>query len=150
MAPENKVVEKKLGEILVSRGLITADQLKEALELQKKDPRLIGELLVELKYVTQESIAWALTVQYGFPYLPLKGYQIDREVIKLVPEEFARKHDVIAIDKIGSVFTVAMADPQDQEVTAEVQKLTGCTVQIFISTLAEVREMIDKYYAKPK
>src|SRR3989344_6209186 len=116
MATDNKTAHKKLGEILVSRGLITQDQLNEALEAQKKDNRLIGEILVELKYCTHESIAWALTVQYGFPYLPLAGYQVDREIIKLIPEEMARKNDFIGIDKIGAVFTIAMADPLDQEI----------------------------------
>src|SRR5688572_679581 len=127
-----KVVNRKLGEILLSRGLITQDQLGEALEVQKKGDRLIGEVLVELKYCTEESIAWALTVQYGFPYLPLAGYQVDREVIKLIPEEMAKKNDFIGIDKIGNVFTIAMADPLDQDVIDEIQKITNCTIQIFI------------------
>lgn len=141
-----KETNKKLGEILVSRGLITPEQLKEALSLQKKDNRLIGEILVSMKYVTEESIAWALTVQYGFPYLPLDGYQIDKDVIEVIPKEFAAGHGLIGIDKIGQVLTIAMSNPLDQGTIKEIEKMSHCSVQIFISTLREVHEAIDRCY----
>ena len=150
MITDKKAVNKKLGEILVSRGLVTPEQLKEALEIQKKDNRLIGQILVGLKYVTEESIAWALTVQYGFPYLPLSGYQIDKQVIQLLPKQMVTQHGLMGIDKIGSVLTIAMSNPLNQEVLSEIESLTHCSVQVFISTQTEVNEMIGKYYTESK
>jgi len=149
---EKKVIDKKLGEILIARGLITSQQLEEALAMQRKEEGsgLIGEVLVKLKYVTEEAIAWALTVQYGFPYLPLASYEIDREVIQVVPQEFARRHGVIGIDKSGQVLTIAMSNPLNHDVIQELETTTGCKVQIFISTLTEVQTMIAKYYIQPK
>ena len=144
--PDKKTLNKKLGEILISRGLINAQQLDEALELQKKEDALIGEILVRLKYVTEEAIAWALTVQYGFPYLPLAGYEIDKEIIAVIPLDFAKQNGVIGIDKIGSVLTIAMSNPLNFEAIQELEEKTHCKVQIFISTLTEVHEMIRKYY----
>ena len=144
--PDKKTLNKKLGEILISRGLINAQQLDEALELQKKEGGLIGEVLTRLKYVTEEAIAWALTVQYGFPYLPLSGYEIDKEIITVIPHDFATENGVIGIDKIGSVLTIAMSNPLNFEAIQELEEKTRCKVQIFISTLTEVNEMIRKYY----
>ena len=152
MSQEKKVIDKKLGEILIARGLITTQQLEEALALQQKEEGagLIGEVLVKLKYVTEEAIAWALTVQYGFPYLPLSSYEIDRDVIQVIPHEFAKRHGVIGIDKSGTVLTIAMSNPLNHEVIEELETTTKCKVQIFISTLTEVHEMISKYYAQAK
>ncbi len=149
MTPD-RLTDKKLGEILVAKGLVTAQQVDEALELQRKEKCLIGEALVKLSYVTEEAIAWALTVQYGFPYLPLSGYEIDKEVIETIPYDFARDHGVIGIDKIGSVFTIAMSNPLNWEIIQKLEEATRCKVQIFISTLTEVHEMIQKHYGREK
>ncbi len=149
MTPE-RLTDKKLGEILVSKGLVTPQQVDEALELQRKDSCLIGEALVKLNYVTEEAIAWALTVQYGFPYLPLAGYEIDKEITSVIPFEFARDNGVIGIDKIGSVFTIAMSNPLNWEIIQKLEEVTHCKVQIFISTLTEVHEMIQKHYGREK
>ena len=102
MSPIKRLVSKQLGELLKERNIITDAQLKEGLEIQKEKGGLIGEILVSLGYAKEEEIAQALTVQYGFPYLPLDNYEIDREIIKLIPQETAKKYGVIPIDKIGT------------------------------------------------
>ena len=146
MTPDDKKVHKKLGEILVAKGLVTSQQVDEALVLQKKEGCLIGEALVRLKYVSEEMIAWALTVQYGFPYLPLNGYEVDKDVISVIPLEFAKEHGVIGIDKIGSVLTIATSNPLNFEALGEFEEKTHCKIQVFISTMTEIQEMIQKYY----
>lgn len=148
MSPEKRLIDQKLGEILVSRGLVTPQQVEEALGIQKNDGALIGEILVRLKYVTEEAIAWALTVQYGFPYLPLGGYEADPAVGALIPRDFSECHAVVAIDRLGSVLTIAMANPLDADVIRELETVTGCKIQIFISTLREVQEMSARAYRR--
>lgn len=149
MMPE-RLTDKKLGEILTSKGLVTPQQVDEALELQRKEGCLIGEALVKLNYVTEEAIAWALTVQFGFPYLPLAGYEIDKDTIAIIPYDLAKEYGVIGIDKIGSVFTIAMSNPLKWEIIQKLEELTHCKVQIFISTLTEVQDMIQKHYGREK
>ena len=106
-----KIVNKKLGELLVEKALVTQEQLDEALELQKDKGGLIGEILVELKYTTEDDIAKMLTAQYGFAYLPLSNYEIDQSLINLIPERVARQYCLIPIDKIGNNLTIAMSNP---------------------------------------
>jgi len=131
---------------LIERGFINHEQLIIALEEQKKQGGLIGEVLVKLKFATERDIAQALTSQYGFPYLPLSNYEIDPEVLGTLEEDICRKFGLIPIDKIGKSLTLAMANPLNIQAIEDVESITGCTVQVFVSTTTEVNQSIDKYY----
>ena len=144
-----KISNKPLGELLVERGIISHEQLEAALQHQKKHGGLLGEIFVELKAATEKDIAQAITAQYGFPYLPLLNYEIEAEVIKAVPENLCRKHALIPIDKIGKSLTLAMANPLNLTAIEDVELISGCTVQMFVSKTSDIREAIDRYY-KPK
>ena len=74
-----KIIQKQLGELLIDSKLITPENLTEALSVQKEKGGLIGQVLVALGFVNEEAIAQALTAQYGFPYLPLSGYEIEEK-----------------------------------------------------------------------
>ncbi|MDP2653783.1 MAG: hypothetical protein Q8Q08_07100 [Candidatus Omnitrophota bacterium] len=140
---------KHLGELLVERGVIDRQQVAMAIAYQSEKGGLLGEILVELKFATEEDIAQALTCQYGFPYLPLSNYEIETEVINSVPENLGRQYCLIPIDKIGKSLTLAMSNPLNFTAIEDVELITGCTVQAFVSTTSDIREAIDKYY-KPK
>jgi len=148
MKPYKKATNKHLGELLVERGVIDNEQVGMALAYQKEKGMLFGEVLVELKFATEEDIAQALTAQYGFPYLPLANYEIDQEVINAVPEHVCRQFCLIPIDKIGKSLSLAMADPLNVHAAEDVELITGCTVQTFVGTASDIREAIDKYYKK--
>ena len=119
-------------------------QVKIAIEYQKKNGGLIGEVLVELKFVTEKDIAQALTCQYGFPYLPLSNYEIDPEVIGSVPENVCRQFCLIPIDKIGKSLKLAMSNTLNVQAAEDVELITGCSVQAFVSTSSDIRQAIDK------
>lgn len=146
MKPFKKTTNKHLGELLVERGVIDKDQLSMGLAYQKEKGGLFGEILVELKFATEEDIAQALTAQYGFPYLPLINYEIDPEVINSVPENVCRQFCLLPIDKIGKSLSLAMADPLNVHAVEDVELITGCAVQTFVSTASDIRESINKYY----
>lgn len=141
-----KIIRKQLGEILVESKLITPENLKEALLVQKEKGGLIGQILVSLDYTTEEAIAQALTTQYGFPYLPLGGYEVDLEVCRLIPEHVASQYALIAVDRVGSVITVAMANPLNSAATEDVEMITHCKVQVFVSTTTDINEAIRRAY----
>ncbi len=141
-----KFVNKKLGELLVESGIVNQSQLAEALEIQKEKGGLIGEILVQLKFTTEEDIAKMLTAQYGFAYLPLSNYEVDRELIKLIPERVARQYCLIPIDKIAQNLTIAMSNPLNSQATEDIETLSGCSVQVFVSTSTDIRQAIEKYY----
>ncbi|HAH20924.1 MAG TPA: hypothetical protein DCL49_08490 [Candidatus Omnitrophica bacterium] len=141
-----KIVNKKLGELLVEKALVTQEQLDEALELQKDKGGLIGEILVELKYTTEDDIAKMLTAQYGFAYLPLSNYEIDQSLINLIPERVARQYCLIPIDKIGNNLTIAMSNPLNSQAVEDMETLTSCSVQTFVSTASDIKQAIERYY----
>jgi type IV pilus assembly protein PilB len=143
-----KATKKQLGELLVERGVIDHDQLQTAIGYQKEHGGLLGEILVKLSFATETDIAQALTCQYGFPYLPLASYEIDAEVIKSVPADVCREQCLIPIDKIGKSLTLAMSNPLNTGAAERVEQITGCMVQVFVSTATDIKQSIEKYYTK--
>ena len=148
MLPFKRIVKKQLGELLIERGIITRSQLEKALKYQKEKGGLIGQILVVLGFAREEEIAQSLTVQYGFPYLPLQNYELNREVVSLIPENVSRQYGLIAVDKIGDTLTVAMSNPLNMKAAEDIELLAKCKVQIFVSTLTDINNAIDKLYAK--
>ena len=146
MAHYRKVTNKHLGELLVERGVVNHEQLGMAIAFQKEKGGLLGEALVQLKFATEEDIAQALTCQYGFPYLPLSNYEIDQDVINTVPENVCKQFCLIPIDKIGKSLTLAMANPLNTRAIEDIELLTGCNVQTFVSTTSDLKEAINKYF----
>lgn len=144
-----RLTNKHLGELLVERGSINQEQVTIAMAYQKEHGGLFGEVLVQLKFATEEDIAQALTCQYGFPYLPLASYEIDSEVLHSVPQDICRKFCLIPIDKIGKSLTIAMADPLNMNALDDIELITGCTVQTFVSTGTDIKQAIEKYYRNP-
>lgn len=141
-----KIIPKQLGELLLDCKLITQQQLEEALALQKEKGGLLGQILVSLHYLTEEAIAQALTAQYGFPYLPLGGYEIDPEVAKIIPEHVAKQYGLIAVDRVGGILTVAMSNPLNTQAIEDVEMLTHYKVQVFVTTASDVTASIKGVY----
>jgi len=148
MSPLRKIISKQLGELLMDRGIINAAQLEKALKVQRERGGLIGQIFVMLGFAKEEEIAQALTVQYGFPYLPLDCYEINREAVKLIPENVARQYNLIAIDKIGDLITIAMSNPLNVQATEDVEMLTKCKAQVFVATMSDINNAIKKSYDK--
>lgn len=146
MAPLRRIVTKQLGELLLEKGIINEVQLEKALKIQKEKGGLIGQILVMLGYAKEDEIAQVLTVQYGFPYLPLESYDISPEVIKLIPENVAKQYNLIAIDRIGNLLTISMSNPLNSQAIEDIEVLTGSKIQVFISTMTDINNAIKKYY----
>lgn len=146
ISPPKKIISKQLGELLLERKIISERQLQKAHQVQKEKGGLLGGILVLLGYATEEQIAQALTTQFGFPYLPLANYEIETQIVKLIPENVAKQYNLIAIDKIGNSLTVAMSDPLNVHAVEDVELITNCKVQVFVSTQTDIRESINRYY----
>ena len=141
-----RVITKRIGEVLLERGMINRKELDKALEHQKEHGGLIGQVLIQLGFVTEDEVALALTAQYGFPYLPLANYEIDPELMGLIPRPMAQQYCLIPIDRIGNALTLAMADPSNVQAIEEIELMTKCVIQTFVSTPSEITRAIEKYY----
>ncbi len=126
--------------------IITQEQLDNALKTQDEKGGLIGQILVSFGFTTEDAIARALTAQYGFPYMPLAGYEMDAQVVKLIPENVAQQYEIVAVDRMGNVLTVAMSNPLNYQAIEDIEMLTKCRIQTFVSTSTDIKEAIAKYY----
>lgn len=135
-----------LGDILLASQIITAADIESALEEQKRSGVRFGEALVTLGIVTQEDIDWALSNQLDIPYIRLKAGMIDPDAIRLVPAALARKFNFIPLIKAGGELNIAIADPLNRPAVEAIEQLTGCTVNISVALIREIREMIDICY----
>ncbi len=141
-----RIITKRIGEVLLERGVVNQHELEKALAYQKEHGGLMGQVLIQLGFVTEEEIALALTAQYGFPYLPLDNYEIDGGLTAIIPEQVARQYCLIPIDRIGNALTLAMADPSNIQAVEDIELMTKCVVQTFVSTPSDIGRAIDKYY----
>jgi len=141
-----RINNKQLGELLLDQGIISQEQLNQALSSQRDKGGLIGEILVELGFVKEGDIAQSLTAQYGFPYLSLSNYDVSPEITGIIPSRLARQYLLVPIDKIGSNLTLAMSNPLNVQAIDDVELLSGCSVQTFVSTSSDIKKAIEKYY----
>jgi len=143
---DRKKIDKPLGQILIERGVITAVQLERALEAQKRGEGLLGEIIVELGFAKEEDIAYCLSMQFGYPYLPLENYEISSEAAKIIPKNVCAHYCLIPLDQIETTLTVAMANPLNLQAVEDLEDLTKCNIQIFVSTPTDIRKSIEKLY----
>ena len=138
----------KLGELLVSAGKISEEQLQEALRLQKKTRKKLGEALVAGNFITEKDIIEVLEFQLGIPHIDLAQYNIKRSVVELIPESIVRRYELIAIDIKNDIIMVAMADPLNIFALDDVKLATHLEIQPVISTRKNILGAIDKFYSK--
>ena len=107
---------KRLGDLLVDAGVVTSEQLGEALKKQRELGLKLGETLIELKFTDENEIVEALHQQMGYPIAKIREAKIAPEVISLLPETIVRKHNVVPFEvdpDNPNILRVAMADPMD-------------------------------------
>jgi len=139
-------MSSRLGEILVKDSLISADQLKQALDYQKKNGGRLGTCLVKLGLVSDEDITAVLSRQYGVPSINLKYYEVDPSVIKLVPQETAIRYQIVPLSRVGSTLTIAMTDPTNVFAMDDIKFMTGFNVEPVVASESAISEAIHKFY----
>jgi type IV pilus assembly protein PilB len=136
-----------LGEMLVERGVVTADQLKQALEHQafKGHKKLLGEVLCELNFATEQQVLEVLAESYGIPFATHTARIADPKVVELLPREFVEDHKVLPLFLVRGVLTVAVSEPTNLFLIEEIQRLTGYQVQIVAVTAGEIEASLRAY-----
>ena len=138
---------KRIGEILIENGSITAAQLEDALLYQKKTPgKLLGKILIELGHVTEEEIVIALATQFNVPYLPLANFSFAESHGKLIPKELIAKYLCVPLERIGNLLTIVMSDPTNEEAIRNIEAATKSKVQTFVATTSEITKVLEQYF----
>jgi type IV pilus assembly protein PilB len=146
------MTKTEIGRILLQKGIITSQQLQEAVSIQrqKKQNKLLGQILIELGYLSRDDLYFVLAIQSGYPYLDIKRCLIDPEVFALIPEIMIRKYQVFPIDKIQDVVTIAMVNPLDNMAVDQVHEIVKSNIKVFLTQSFDLAEMISRYFAKIK
>jgi type IV pilus assembly protein PilB len=138
--------KKSLGDFLVAQGVITREQLHKVIEEQKRTGERLEQVIVRLQFAPEEIVFQNIADYFSLPFIDLNTYQIDEKVIKIIPEEMARRHNLMPLFKIGNTLTVAMTNPLDIYALDEVRAKTNCDVEIALSTKEKIKRAIDQYY----
>ena len=139
---------KKIGEILVGKGFITADQLTEFLRTQKESSKPLGQLLLEEEILSPEELTTIIGEQLGIPHIWLRKGMIDPRIVHVLPKEMALHFQVIPMFRVNSVLTLATADPHAFFVFDEVSKVTGLEVQPVLCRADDIIDAIHECYQK--
>ena len=135
-----------LGSLLVETGLITKDQLAEALDTQASTGRPIGRVLIDQGLISESDLVRSLAKQVGLEFVDLTERAIDATVASLIPEGLARRYQALPISWDDDVLVVAMADPSNVLAVDDIRALTGAQVRCVVATSAQIRETIDRFH----
>ena len=137
----------RIGDMLIAAGLISQEQLVEALRLQKEEGGKTVENLIALEYLDPHDFVNFLSRQPGVASINLLNYTIPKDVIELVPAAFALKHEILPIDKLGKDLTVGMACPLDSKSISDLEEHTGLRVRPLLVSMSDIRVALNRYYA---
>jgi type IV pilus assembly protein PilB len=137
----------QLGQLLLARGVVSQEQIDRALveQREKGHRKLLGELLVEMGYCTENQIAAALAEAYGVPYAPISPKICDAKAVEILPREFLESHIVLPLFKVHDVLTVAVSEPTNVFLIDEIERISGCRVQVVCSTSKDIKATLQTY-----
>lgn len=138
----------RLGEVLIQQKLLSEDQLNQALADQKRTGRKLGRVFVESGFVTEDQISGALARQLNIPYINLKFYNINAELVRLLPETAARRFRALVLEDRRETLLVGVSDPTDLFAYDEIARLLKKTVELAVVNETEVLGAIDRIYRR--
>jgi type IV pilus assembly protein PilB len=136
----------RLGELLLKEKRITPEQLQEVLTYQKTNGGKLGANLVKLGFIKDEEITALLSKQYGVPSINLTKFEIDLNVLKLIPSETAQKYQIVPLSRAGATLTIAMTDPTNVFAMDDIKFMTGYNVEPVVASESAVNDAIVRYY----
>jgi MSHA biogenesis protein MshE len=138
----------RIGDMLVSNGEITEEQLKSALTEQKESGRKLGRILVERGYIEEDRFLGFLSEQFGIPFVDLREVHFDPELVSLLPETYARRYRAIVIERAGAELVVGMADPMDIFAYDELSRQLKQPITLAVVRESELLSLLDLAYRR--
>src|SRR3970040_1522805 len=136
----------KIGEMLLKGSLITQEQVRTALETQKKTRERIGSILVKAGFIKEPELLAFLGRQFNLPVVDLSKYEINPEVVRLLPEEMVQKHLALPINRVGSKMIVAGADPSNMAIIDGIGFKTGYSVELVLASERAITSEINRFF----
>ncbi len=145
MARPEKV---RLGEILVQQKLLSQEQLQMALAEQQRSGRKLGRVFIEHGFVTEDQISGALARQLNIPYINLKFYNINPDIVRLLPEAQSRRFRALVLEERRSGLLVGISDPTDLFAYDEISRIVKTNIELAVVNESEVLQAIDRIYRR--
>jgi len=139
----------RLGELLVRENLISLQQLQKAQDEARKSGQRIGSALVKSGAIEETKLTEFLGRQYGVPAINLKDFEIEDDVLRLVPREVCEKYQLIPVNRAGASLIVAMADPSNIFAVDDLKFLTSYNIETVVASEMAIKEAIERYYGQP-
>ena len=139
-------ISRRLGEALVASGHITAEQLGQALDLQRTGGGKLGQILIHNKFIDERKLLEFLSKQFGIEFVDLRAKEIHPEVLKIIPENIARRYNLIAVEKNENRLKVAMEDPLNIVILDDLKMMTGFDIKPVFGAESDIISAIDKNY----
>ncbi len=146
MSKGNERSSARLGELLVKEKVISSLQLKRAVDAQRASGSRLSHELTRLGYIEESELTAFLSKQYGVPSINLADFEIDGEVLKVIPKEVVNRHQVIPINRTGNTLIIAMADPSNIYAIDDVKFVSKLNVEVVVASEQAIAEAIEKYY----
>jgi type IV pilus assembly protein PilB len=145
-------MSQRLGDLLVKEKVISPEQLEQAVKVQKDGggKERLGSVLVRLGMLSDEDVTNFLSRQYGVPAINLQFFEIDPAVVKLIPQETARRYQILPLSRVGSALTIAMVDPTNVFAMDDIKFMTGFNIEPVVASETAIMEGIEKAYAVEK
>jgi len=141
----------KIGEVLVHEGIITEKELDSALAEQKKKKDKLGNILVSKGTITEDELATAFALQANCKKLTEDELlKAPEDIVKLIPEDFARENNILALKKTSNSIYVAIEDPEDVSTLDAIKKLVNLKPEVFVSGKTAIKNAIEQLYEKVK
>jgi len=135
-------LKKPLGQILLERGLISQEQLDEALKVQKNTTEQLGRILAELGFATEKDVLRAHAEQLGIPFLELDRTSVDEDVAKAIPQSVVQRYNAVPIRRSGNRLTVAMADPTNVFALDDIRLITGYEIDPMLAAPDDIGALL--------
>jgi type IV pilus assembly protein PilB len=150
-AARNRTARRRsrLGDLLVAEGLISSDQLHEALREHRRSKERLGKVLTSRGLLSEEKLVEILSKEHGLPSVAIEQYTVSADVLALVPPHIARKYEVIPLARVEGGLTLAMADPTNVVAMDEIAAMTRVTVLPVVASGKAIRAAIERYYTTP-
>ena len=138
----------RLGELMMQHKLISQEQLMFALEEQKRSGRKIGRILADNAFVSEDQVAEMLGKQLGIPYVNLKFYNVNPEIVRRLSESQARRFRVLLLEERNGRLLVGMGDPTDLFAFDELTRVLKRDIEVAVVTEGQLMETIDRIYRR--
>lgn len=135
---------RRLGDILVERGLTDEDTIRHAIEEQDRTGKRMGRILIEAELVAEEDILRAISDQLGIPYVSLKAGMFDADIVDILPQEKALRINALPLFRVRDTLAVALSDAQDIAALSEIEEATGCHVRPVLASRADIKRTLNE------